>query len=130
MSTETQVTALKVFLKAATKAEVYDHDGAQKARAANALPANYTVIYFTRRFLDTPVRGDTRDTSGRRLQTRPCAQSVANVRLLEDRIADAFEHSTVSLDGTPVHFAYETGGGNHDLDGGYYTDLTSWTTTV
>lgn len=127
MSTDAQAEAIKALLATATKAPVYDHDEAQAL--ASALPANYTVIYLSRRFGGN-VRGDTRDNTHRRLQTRVNAKTVSNARLIEDRIADAFENKTVDLDGSLVHFAYETGGGVYDYEGGYYTDLTDWTFTV
>lgn len=127
MSTDAQAEAIKTYLAAATKAPVYDHD--QSRALGTGLPAQYTVIYLSRRFGGN-VRGDTRSNDLRRLQTRVSARSVTNARLLEDRIAEAFEHKTVDVAGTLVHFAYETGGGVYDFDAGYYHDLTDWTFTV
>jgi len=126
VSTDAQADAIKTYLATATKAPVYDHDEAQ---ALASLPANYTVIYLSRRFGGN-VRGDTRSNDLRRLQTRVNATTVTNARLLEDRIAEAFEHQTVTVAGTLMHFSYETGGGVYEYDAGYYTDLTDWTTTV
>jgi hypothetical protein len=127
MSTDGHAEALKTYLATQTQAPVYDHDEAQAL--GSALPDDYTVIYLSRRF-GGPERGETRDTNLRRLQTRVNAKKVANARLLEDRIAMAFEHKTVSLGDTFAHFAYEAGGGVYEFDEGYYTDLTDWTFAV
>lgn len=115
---------IKAYLATATKAPVYDHDEAQMLGAG--LPAQYTVIYLSPR-PGGPDRGGSRDTNLRRLQTRPTAKTVTNVRLLETRIFDAFEHKTVTLGDTFAHFAYEAGGGSYQRDDlGYYSDLTDW----
>lgn len=127
MSTDAHAEAIKTFLATATKAPVYDHDEAQAL--GSGIPAQYTVIYLSRRYGGN-VRGDTRETNLRRLQTRVNAKTVTNARLLEDRIAGAFEHATVNLGDVVTHFAYETGGGIYDYDAGYYHDLTDWTFTV
>lgn len=124
MSTDAQAEDIKTLLTAATKAPVYDADEAQ-ALAGN-LPAQYTVIYLSRRFGGN-VRGGTRENDYRRLQTRVAARSTSNARLLEDRIADLFLHASHDIDGALVHFDYEAGGGLYEYDEGYYTDLTNWT---
>lgn len=127
MSTDSFADATKALIAGIVKAPCYDHDESQAIGAA--LPARYVVIYLTRRFGGN-VRGDTRSNDLRRLQTRVAAKSVTDARLMEDRISDAFLHATHTVDGIAVHFAYESGGGNYDLDGGYYSDLTDWTFTV
>lgn len=127
MSTDAQAEAIKTLLATATKAPVYDHDEAQAL--GSTLPANYTVVYLSRRFGGN-VRGETREAPLRRLQTRVNAKTVTNARLLEDRIFEAFEHKTVTIDGSLTHFAYEAGGGVYEYDAGYYTDITDWTFAV
>jgi hypothetical protein len=127
MSTDAQAEAIKTLLATATKAPVYDHDEAQAL--GTTAPAQYTVIYLSRRFGGN-VRGETRENDLRRLQTRVHAKTVSNARLLEDRIAEAFAHTTHTIGGVLTHFAYETGGGVYAYDTGYYTDLTDWTFTV
>lgn len=127
MSTDSFADATKALVAGIVKAPCYDHD--ESRALGSALPARYVVLYLHRRFGGN-VRGDTRGSDLRRLQTRVAAKSVSDARLMEDRLSEAFEHATHTVDGALVHFAYESGGGNYDLDGGYYTDLTDWTFTV
>lgn len=128
MSTDAQAEAIKTLLAPVTKSPVYDHDEAQ---ALAALPAQYTVIYLSRRFGGN-VRGDTRENDLRRLQTRAVATSITNARLIEDRTADLFKHATHTIAGVLVHFEYESGGGEFEYDSATsrYHALTDWTFTV
>ena len=128
MSTDAQADAIKALLTTATKSPVYDHDEAQ---ALTSLPAQYTVVYLSRRFGGN-VRGDTRENDLRRLQTRAVATTITNARLLEDRTADLFKHATHTIAGVLVHFDYESGGGEFDYDSATqrYHALTDWTFSV
>lgn len=128
VSTDAQAEAIKTLLSAATKSPVYDHDEAQ---ALTSLPAQYTVIYLSRRFGGN-VRGGTRENDLRRLQTRAVAASVTNARLVEDRTADLFRHASHVIAGTRTHFAYESGGGEFEYDTATqrYHALTDWTFAV
>lgn len=132
MSTDAQATALKTFLATATKAPVMDFDEAAKL-AATALPPAFTIVHLERRKSgEEPERMDgTSPTPLRRLYTRAAAKTVTNVRLIEDRTADAFEFATVNLgDDTIAHFAFETGGGSFEQSEGFYVRTTSWTFSV
>lgn len=130
MSTDAHAEAIKTFLATATKVPVMDFDEAQ-AIAASALPPAFTIVHLERRFGDDATRLDgTRPTTLRRLYTRAAAKTVTNVRLIEDRTADAFEFATVSLGDTFTHFAFETGGGSFEQSEGYYVRTTSWTFVV
>lgn len=124
MSTDAHADALKALLATATKAPVYDLDEAQ---ALAALPDNYTLLFLSRR-AGGEYRGDgTRSTSLRRLTTRVVAKTVTNGRLIEDRIAAAFEFTTVNLGDVTTQVDYESGGGSFEADDGYYSAATDWT---
>lgn len=129
MSTDTQATAIKALIAAATKYPCYDQDEAQKGAAS--LPATYSIIYLGRRFGGN-VRGGTQETDLRRLQTLAVSSSVQNARLVEDRIAALFAHASHDVAGSRVHFAYEGGGGLFDFDDVLkrYRALTDWTFTL
>lgn len=129
MSTDAQAEAIKAIIADATKAPAFDHDDAQAK--GDKLPPQHTEVYLSRRFGGV-VRGGTRETRLRRLQTRVVASSVTNARLLEDRIAEAFEHTTFDVAGSLVHFEYEGGGGVFDFDKATsrYHALTDWTFSV
>lgn len=127
MSTDSHAEAIKTFLRTATKAPVYDFDEAN-AIAASALPSAFTIVHLERRYSDDAARMDgTKPTPLRRLYTRAAAKSVTNVRLIEDRTADAFEFATVNLGDTIAHFAFETGGGTFEQSEGFYVRTTAWT---
>lgn len=128
MSSDAQADAIKALIATATKAPCYDHDEAQ---ALTATPANYTVIYLSRRFGGN-VRGGTRENPLRRLQTRAVAKSVTNLRLIEDRTAELFEHASHTIDGALMHFDFETQDAAPEFDRttGYHERLTDWTTAV
>ena len=130
MSTDAHAEAIKTFLATATKAPVYDFDEAN-AIAASALPASFTIVHLERRYSDDAARMDgTKPTPLRRLYTRAAAKTVTNVRLIEDRTADAFEFATVNLGDTIAHFAFETGGGSFEQSEGFYVRTTAWTYAV
>lgn len=130
MSTDAHAEAIKAFLLAKTKAPVMDFDEAA-AIAASALPSAFTIIHLERRYSDDAARLDgTKPTPLRRLYTRAAAKTVTNVRLIEDRTADAFEFATVNLGDTIAHFAFETGGGTFEQSEGFYVRTTAWTYAV
>lgn len=128
MTTDEVAEAIKALITDATGAPCLDHDEVLKL---SALPAVYTTIYLSRRFGGN-VRGDSRENNLRRLQTRAVASTVSNARTLEDRTADLFLHATHDVAGLPVHFDYESGGGefDHDTATARYHSLTDWTFTV
>ena len=126
MSTDAHAEAIKTFLRTATKAPVYDFDEAAET-AASALPPVFTIVHLERRYSDDAARMDgTKPTPLRRLYTRAAAKTVTNVRLIEDRTADAFEFATVDLGDTFAHFAFESGGGSFEQSEGYYVRTSSW----
>lgn len=126
MSLDTEAEALKTLIATATKMPAYDLD-----EVPGTPPANYVEVYLAPRNADNPARSDgLRSTVGRRLSTRVVAKTVSNGRLIEQRITDLFDLSTVTLDGEPVHVAYESGGGNFEYDTGAYTALTDWTYVI
>lgn len=129
MSTDAQAEAIKSLIATATKAPCLDHDEAQKL--GSSVPPQYTVIYLSRRFGGN-MRGDTRENPLRRLQTRVVATSTTNGRLVEDRIADLFEHATHDVAGSLVHFEFEASDSEFDFDStaGRYQRLTDWTFAV
>lgn len=129
MSTDAQAEVIKSIIATATKAPAFDHDEAE--RRASSLPSQHTEVYLSRRFGGN-VRGDTRETPLRRLQTRVVASTVTNARLLEDRLAEAFAHTSFDVAGTLVHFEYEGGGGSFEFDKATnrYHALTDWTFSV
>lgn len=131
MSTDTQAEAIKTLLATATKAPVMDFDDAN-AMAPTALPPTFTIVHLERRYSEDGTRLDgTRPTPLRRLYTRAAAKTVTNVRLIEDRTADAFEFSTINLgDGVIAHFAFESGGGSFEQSEGFYVRTTAWTFAV
>lgn len=130
MSTDAHAEAIKAFLRTATKAPVYDFDEAD-AIAATSLPASFTIVHLERRYGDDAARMDgTKPTPLRRLYTRAAAKSVTNVRLIEDRTADAFEFATVNLGDTIAHFAFETGGGSFEQSEGFYVRTSAWTFAI
>lgn len=128
MSTDAHAEAFKTLIAAATQAPCYDHDEAQALGAS--LPAQYTVLYLSRRFGGVPRLDGTADAPLRRLQTRAVARSITNGRLLEDRTHDAFMHATVDLGGGVVAHPVFESGETFDFDEGYYSALTSWTYAV
>lgn len=123
MSTDAEATALKALLTAETKAPALDLDEIRELAAA---PATYTEVYLSRRAGGQYRLDGTRSTDLRRLSTRVVSRSVTNGRLVEDRIAAAFQYATITIDGSPIHVEYESGGGDFDHDDGYYTALTDW----
>ncbi len=129
MSTTAQATDIKALIATATKFPCYDQDEAQKLGAS--LPSTYSIIYLGRRFGGN-IRGGTQETDLRRLQTLAVSSSVQNARLVEDRIAALFAHSTLTVDGLSIHFAYEGGGGLFDYDDTLqrYRALTDYTFTT
>lgn len=130
MSTDAHAEAIKTFLRTATKAPVMDFDEAN-ALAASALPSTFTIVHLERRYSDDAARMDgTKPTPLRRLYTRAAAKSVTNVRLIEDRTADAFEFATVNLGDTIAHFAFESGGGVFEQSEGFYVRTTSYTFAI
>lgn len=130
MSTDAQATAIKTFLATATKAPVMDFDEAAKL-APTALPASFTIVHLERRVGGEARMDGTAPTPLRRLYTRAAAKTVTNVRLIEDRTAEAFEFATVNLGGdTIAHFAFESGGGSFEQSEGYYVRTTAWTFAV
>ena len=127
MSTDAHAEAIKTFLATATKAPVMDFDEAN-ALAASALPSAFTIVHLERRYNDDGARMDgIKPNPLRRLYTRAAAKTVTNVRLIEDRTADAFEFATVNLGDTIAHFAFETGGGTFEQSEGFYVRTTAWT---
>lgn len=130
MSTDAHAEAIKAFLRTATKAPAYDFDEAG-AIAAASLPTAFTIVHLERRYSEDGARMDgTKPTPLRRLYTRTAAKTVTNIRLIEDRTADAFEFATVNLGDTFTHFAFETGGGAFEQSEGFYVRTTSWTFAV
>lgn len=127
MSADEEADAVKALLATVTKGPAYDHDEAQKL--GTKLPSEYTVIYLSKRSGGN-LRGDTRNTDLRRLQTRVHATKVVNARLIEDRMAASFEHSTATIAGSLVHFELEAQDAAFELDAGYYHRLTDWTFSV
>lgn len=128
MSSDALANAIKALIATATKYPCLDHD---EVLSAGTLPATYTTIYLSRRFGGN-VRGDSRENDLRRLQTRAVSTSISNARVIEDRTAALFAHSTLDVAGVPVHFSYESGGGefDHDTATNRYHALTDWTFTV
>jgi hypothetical protein len=122
VSLDAEANDLKALIAAAAKAPAYDLDD---IKALPSPPARYVEVYLTRRF-GGPLRGDSRDAELRRLSTRVVADTVTNGRLIEDRIADAFRHSTLSVAGTATHIEFESGAA-FGWDDGYWTALTDWT---
>lgn len=112
VATDTLATAIKSLIATLTQAPCYDHDEAQ---ALATKPAQFTIVYLSRRFGGN-VRGDTVDDSLRRLQVRSVAKTVTNVRLLEDRVAGGFENASHSLAGVLVHFAFESAAAAPEFD--------------
>lgn len=128
MSLDAQATAIKALIAAATKVDCYDHDELQEH--GTAVPSSYSVIFLSRRYGGN-VRGGTRETYLRRLQTRATATSLANLRLIEDRVFELFEHAIHDLDGALVHFDFEGQADTPERDArGYYERLTDWTFAV
>ena len=127
MSTDAQADAIKTLLTTATKSPVYDHDEAQ---ALTSLPAQYTVIYLSRRFGGN-VRGG-QENNLRRLQTRAVATSVTNARLIEDRTSDLFAYVSHDVAGVRVHFAFESSDAELEYDPATqrYHRLTDWAFAV
>lgn len=127
MSSDAQAAAIKALIAAATKAPCLDHDEAQRT---NPSPPRYSIVYLSRRFGGN-VRGGTQSNDLRRLQVRVSARTVADVRLIEDRIADLFAHASHDVAGTQMHFAFETSDAAPERDDeGYYSRLTDYTTGV
>ena len=127
MNSDAVATAIKGLIATATKAPCLEHDEAQ---ATHPSPPRYSIIYLSRRFGGN-IRGGTQENDLRRLQVRVSAKSVADVRLIEDRIADLFAHSTHDVAGTLMHFAFETSDAAPERDNeGFYSRLTDYTTTV
>lgn len=128
MTTEAQVVALKTQIATATKYPCLEHDEAQALGAGT--PATYTILYVSRRFGGN-VRGDTRENSLRRAQTRVSAKTVSNARVVEERTSALFEHSVLDLAGTKTHLDFEAQDAEYERDSaGYYNRLTDWTFTV
>lgn len=135
MSTDAHAEAIKTFLATATKAPVYDFDeGNRKTNPDGSpfvLPEMFTIVHLERRFGDDAARLDgIKPTPLRRLYTRAAAKTVTNVRLIEDRTADAFEFATVNLGDTTAHFAFETGGGSFEQSEGFFVRTSAWTYSV
>lgn len=124
MSTDAHAQAFKDYLAAETAMPVYDLDEAQTL--GSGLPRNYVVLYLERRFGGAVRLSGRRANRLRRLSTRVVALTVTNGRLIEDRIAAAFEEPVDLGDDTAV-VNYETGGGSFELDEGLYTAITDWT---
>lgn len=126
MSTDEQATAIKAIIASAAQVPALDLDDAQAA--GTSLPTRYVEVHLSRRYGGN-VRGGTRESGLRRLQTRAVAKNVSDARLIEDRIDAAFKASTFDVAGSLVHFAYESGGGEFDYDSatGRYHALTDWT---
>lgn len=129
MSTDSHAEAIKAFLATATKAPVMDFDEAN-AVAASALPQAFTIVHLERRVGGEARMDGTAPTPLRRLYTRAAAKTVTNVRLIEDRTADAFQFATINLGDTIAHFAFETGGGSFEQSEGYFVRTTAWTFAV
>lgn len=122
MSTDAHANAFKTLVAAAAQVPAYDLD-----EVPGTPPANYVEVYLSRRFGGESRLDGSQDTTLRRLSTRVVASTVTNGRLLEDRIAAAFEHTTVNLGDTTVQVEYESGDGAFGYDEGSYTALTDWT---
>lgn len=129
MSTDGHAEAIKAFLTTATKAPVYDFDEAN-ALAVTSLPSTFTIVHLERRVGGEARLDGTAPTPLRRLYTRAAAKTVTNVRLIEDRTADAFEFATVDLGDTITHFAFESGGGSFEQSEGYFVRTTAWTYAI
>lgn len=132
MSTDSQAEALKTFLATATKAPVMDFDEANEVEDEDGdpilLPPAFTIVHLERRIGGSERMDGMRPNNLRRLYTRVAAKTVADVRLIEDRTAEAFEFTTVDLgDDVLAHFAFETGGGVFDQSEGYFVRTTAWT---
>lgn len=127
MSADDQATAIQALIAAATKAPCLDHDEAQNAKPT---PHRFTIIYLSRRFGGN-VRGGTRENPLRRLQVRVVARTVADVRLIEDRISGLFEHAAHDVAGALMHFDFEAQDATPERDSdGFYSRLTDYTTGV
>lgn len=126
MTSKAQVDAIRAVIAAATARPCYTHEDARKASQSG----DYSIVYVSRRFGGN-VRGGTRENDLRLLQVRAVSKSDANVLLLEDKVADAFEHSTHDIAGTPVHFSFETQDATPERDDdGFYSRLTDYTFTL
>lgn len=123
MSLAAESDAVKAIVAAATQYEALDLAQEQTA----TLPATYTGVYLSRR-VGGNVRGDTAEVSRRRLQTRSTAASLKNARLIEDRLAAAFEHATFDVAGALVHFAFDGADAEFEYDKttARYHRLTDW----
>ena len=127
MSLTAELAAIKAIVATATGYQALDLAEAQTA----TLPATYTEVYLSRRFGGN-VRGDTSEVAHRRLQTRAVASSLHNARLIEDRLAAAFEHTSHDVAGSLVHFAFESSDSEFEYDKttNRFHRLTDWTFAV
>lgn len=125
MSTDAQVNAIKTYLASQTKAPVYKQREAQ-ALAATALPSSFTTIKVEPIVSGEPRLDGSRPTPARRLVTRVAARTDANLSLIEDRIADAFEFTTVDLGDTITAFTFDGVGADPQESEGFIFRDTYW----
>lgn len=125
MSSDAHATAIKTFLATASKAPVYKQREAQ-ALAASNLPPSFTTIKVERIVSGEARLDGSRPTPARRLVTRVAARTDANLALIEDRIADAFEFATVDLGDTITAFTFDGVGSDPQESEGFIFRDTYW----
>jgi hypothetical protein len=124
VSLDAHAEALKAYLTAAAKCPVLDLD---EIRALDSNPARYVELHLQKRYGGQPRLDGSQNSDLRRLSTRVVADGITNGRLIEDRIAAAFQFTLVDLGDTKTLVSYETGGGDFAWDDGYWSSITDWT---
>lgn len=128
---EEEHAAAVIGALAVAGANPYDLDDVARAISDGTLPAYYTEVTVSPRYLGRPDRaGVSSDFRGVRVTTRAVAQTVSNAREMRRRADGALNEKTLTVAGfvsSPVEF--ETGESIGE-DDGWYSGLTAWTYAV
>lgn len=127
MTGEQWATAVIAAINAKfTTPRAYELDSVPAVR-----PAQYIEVTVSRRFVDgTPRYDGSKSWKGVRITTRAVAQTVTNARLLHTKTTEALEDVFLAVGGattTPVQFETETPIAEDD---GWYSGVTSWTSSL